>query len=197
MNPDHTPPGNLSADEDDLLQLVRDTGFNSNNQNTVAGPTSGIQTASGVPTNISWWTNPLDAVTISGTITFNIWMAENNMSANVGPQFILDRVDGAGAFISTIVNSERGVEVPVTTRAAQNWTASPTSTTLAAGDRIRCRVFANDVGTMASGFVWTWSSGGSSAGADGDSFVTFTETVTEQAVERVPFYRPYTQLLAH
>src|SRR5262245_19065033 len=51
--------------------------------NTVTGPTSGVEiVTSALP--IEWFSEPLAAdVTISGTVTFNVWMSENNMSANV------------------------------------------------------------------------------------------------------------------
>lgn len=175
---DHDPPGNLSTDADQLLQLDR-TGFGGEIRRgaaTVAGPTAGVQIGS---TKVSYWTNPLAAVTISGTMTMNLWMDENNMSANVGAQVIVERCDGTGAFISTILNSEKGIELPVTTPTAQNWTATPTSTTLADGDRIRLRVYGNDVGTMASGFTFELSAGAPTAAALGDSWIQFTETITE------------------
>lgn len=199
------PTGPLSdidptAADDKVLSLSRGAGLAASTTNTVAGPTAGVQvTVTAGGTAQEWYSNPLDAVTISGTITLNLWMAENNMSANVGAQVIIERCDGAGNVISTIVNTEKGTEVPVTTRAAQNWTATPTSTALSAGDRLRVRVLGNDVGTMASGFTFSFGYAGTSAAADGDSFVTFTEAITEQAAgpERVPRFTPYPQLLAH
>lgn len=174
--PDSTPPGSLSTDNDHLLRLTRDAGSATQSANTVNGPTAGVQIGA---TPRSWWTNPLAAVTISGTMTMNLWMFENNMSANVGAQVLVERCDGAGTFISTILNSERGTELVVTTSTAENWTASPTSTTLANGDRIRLRVYGNDVGTMATGFTFTLTAGAASAGIDGDSYIQFTETITE------------------
>jgi hypothetical protein len=178
---DKDPPGNLSSDTDLLLGLnVRGSGISSSSTNTVTGPTSGVQCTWNVNGNpLSWWSKTLTGVTISGTITFNVWGSENSMSANSGLQVILDRCDGSGSFISQIVNSEKGTELP-TSNAAQNWTASPTSTTLATGDRIRCRVYGNDAGgTMATGFRTIISFGSTSGGVDGDSFITFTETITE------------------
>ena len=200
---DQTPPGNLSADCDSLFILgTRGSASRSSSTSTVNGPTSGIQCkqgSGGSGAALSWWSVPLSAVTISGTITFNIWGNENNMSANAGLQVVIDRVDGSGSFISTIINSEKGTELPTTT-AAQNWTGAPTSTTLSDGDRLRVRVYINDGGgTMATGFLGVIAIGATSAGINGDSFVTFTETITEfvAAAERVPRFSPYPQLLAH
>lgn len=185
-NADTDPPGHMSSDYDFLLRSTRDVGVGSQEfKATVAGPTPGEQvTSSGTGVPISWWSNPLNAVTIAGTVTLNVWMAESDMTANVGAQIIIDRVDGSGAFISTILNTEKGTEIPLTTRAAQNWTAAPTSTALVAGDRLRVRVLGNDVGTMASGSSFNSQTGAASAGVDGDSFVTFTETITEAPTNR-------------
>jgi hypothetical protein len=186
----------LSAYDDHLLKTARDTVSQSAGTSTVTGPTSGVSITNVAPH--SWWYR-VNAVTISGAITKNVWMSESNMSANVGAQVIIDRCDGSGTFISTVENSEKGTELPATTRAAQNWaTGTVTSTTFADGDYIRVRVYGNDGGgTMATGYTFDLSTGGTTAAADGDSYVTFTETITEYvAVARVPYSTPYPQLLA-
>ena len=195
---DMTPPGSLSSDTDLPLLTARGAGEQLLSANTVLGPTSGVQIKDGIPTPVSWWYR-VNAVTISGAITKNFWMAESNMSANVGAQVIIDRCDSSGAFISTVHNSEKGTELPVGTRAAQNWnTGTVTSTTFDDGDHIRVRVYGNDVGTMASGFSFNMAVSGTTAAADGDSYVTFTETITAySAVPRVPRFTPYPQLLSH
>jgi hypothetical protein len=131
-------------------------------------------------------------VTISGTITPNFWMSESNMSANVGAQVIIDRCNSTGTFISTVLNSEKGTELPVTTRDAQNWAPTPTSTDFNDGDYIRVRIYGNDVGAgMASGHTFTLGFGGGSGSAD-DSYVTFTETITEYSA-RIPRSRKISQ----
>lgn len=193
---DATPPGNLSSDVDLPLLLSRDTETAVEaGVNTVAGPTAGVQIGG---TLRSWWVR-VNAVTIASAITKNFWMAESNMAANVGAQVIVDRYDGSAVFVSTVQNSELGTELPVTTRAAQNWaTGTVTSTTFSDGDYIRVRVYGNDVGTMASGHTFNLQTGATSAGVDGDSWIEFTETITEYvASTRVPRFKPYPQLLAH
>lgn len=129
---------------------------------------------------VTWYTRPLDAVTISGTLTLNVWMSESNMSANVDAGIRIFRTDNSGTDVSTIVTTYRGVEVAVTTRAVNNWTASPTSTTLSAGDRLRFEIHGGDTLAQASGFTFDGSWGATSASVDGDTFVTFAETITEQ-----------------
>lgn len=159
------------------LLFARAAGINSRTDSTVAGPTSGVQVGTNTQ-KVSWWLQ-VNAVTISAAITKNIWGAETNMAANAGYQFIIERWD-ATSLISTVQNSERGTEMAVTTRAVNNWnTGTVTSTTFAAGDWLRVYALFNDVGTMASGHSVDTSFGGTSAGADGDSYVTFTETITE------------------
>lgn len=142
---------------------------------TVLGPTAGLQLRDGASNPLTWFTEPLEAVTISGTITFNIWGNESSMNANAGFQVKVERCDGSGNVISTIVNSERGTEMS-TTDAVNTWTATPTSTTLAAGDRLKFTVYANDAGgTMASGF--TVNMFYSNNATNDISSVAFTETL--------------------
>lgn len=152
---------------------ARGPGVNSTTVTSVTGPTNGLE----VIASSHWISEPLDQdVTISGTITFNMRMAESMASANAGAQCVIERLDATGAVVSTIINSEKGTEVG-TAEAAENWTGTPTSTSLNKGDRLRIRVAFNDAGgTMASGLTLTFWYGGTSAGASGDSFVTFTET---------------------
>lgn len=175
------------------LTLTPGTSANAITQNTVLGPTSGVpfdSNGDGTGTTITWITKTLQAVTISGTVTFNIWMSENNMSANVGPHVLLERTDFFGNVLSTISNSEKGTEVIVgPPDAVNNWTATPTSTSLAAGDRIRAKIMGNDVGTMAAAFTFHFGLSGPTAAAAGDSWIQFTEAITEQVSLAHPPYR--------
>lgn len=142
---------------------------------SVTGPTNGLET--GAPVN-EWISQPLaQAVTISGTITFNICARESNAMANGGVGVVVQRVNNVGAVVSTIVDSVQGTELG-TTNARRTWTATPTSTAMQKGDRFRIRVYFDDAGgTMASGYTFTLSYDGTSA-ALADSNVDFTETFT-------------------
>jgi len=143
---------------------------------TVTGPTAGIEvaTAGGLPRHFI--SPPLDAdVTIAGTITFNLWALESSMSANVAINCVIDKIDGATGAFTQIVKTARTIELG-TAAAAENFTATPTSTACKKGDRLRVRVFGDDAGTMASGFTFSFDTDAASAGVDGDSYVTFTET---------------------
>jgi hypothetical protein len=149
---------------------------------TVAGPTSGVQVQVG-GTAAAWISPALEAVTISGTISFNLWAFESAAAANVGLDVKIERCDGSGNVISQIARSERGTELG-TSATAQVWTVTPTSTTLSAGDRIKVTVFGNDAGgTMtASARTFTLRYHGTPAGSNGDSFVRFAEILTVASV---------------
>lgn len=154
---------------------------------TVTGPTNGLECVDSTLTSNEFISPPIDQdVTISGTITFNVWMAESNMNANVSAGVVIDRLDSTGAVVSTIVSSPRNVEVPVSTPTAQNWTASPSSTAMLKGDRLRIRLYGDDAsgGTnMAASFTFTGSWSGPTGGSNGDTFITFTETFGFQTTD--------------
>lgn len=148
--------------------------------NTIAGPTNGVEvtaSAGGLP--IEFISDPVSAdVTISGTITINIWAAESNMSANVAINAVIEVIRAVDNTLVQIAKSARTTEVAVTTRAVNNFTVTPTSTVVNKGDRLRVRVFGDDAGTMATGFTFSVSFNGGTGGADGDTWVEFTETIT-------------------
>ena len=171
---------NPGAELEKLASLIRGASSVDSVTNTVAGPTAAVQcTATAGGTVLSWFTVPLSAVTVSGTITFNIRARESMVQANAGMQVKVERTDRAGTVQSTVVDSEFGTEL-TTTDAAQNWTAASTSTDLSEGDRLKISLFINDAGgNMASGHTVTASYDGATAGAAGDSYVTFNETVLE------------------
>src|SRR5262249_50306913 len=91
------------------LSTSRGSSVQTSNNNPVTGTTTGVEITAvqgGITQPAQWVSPPIAAaVTISGTITFNIWMSETNMSANAGPQVIIDRLDSQMGVVSTIVNS--------------------------------------------------------------------------------------------
>lgn len=128
------------------------------------------------------WLFRVNAVTISGTVTFNFWGLESAMATNAGLAAIVSRYDSGGTFVSDVVAQANaahadGVELG-TGNALRDWTATPTSTTFADGDWLAVIVHADAVGTMGTGTV-ELAYDATTAGAIGDSFVTFTETITE------------------
>lgn len=143
---------------------------------TVAGPTSGVQLQKS-STILTWFSRPLQAVTISGTVTFNLWGLESAIQANTGFDVLVERCDQNGNVLSTIIRSEKGTELG-TTSSVNNWTGTPTSTSLNEGDRIKITVFGNDAGgNMGNARTFTMNYG-AGTGVNGDSYVQFTETLS-------------------
>lgn len=174
--------GGTSGWDTNLLSTTRGASIGSPTTSTVAGPTNGIEVAiSGTP--LEFISPPLAAdVTISGAITGNIWAFENSMSANVAINFVVEKIDSATGTLTEIVKSARGTELG-TSNAAVNFTATPGSgVACKRGDRLRVRIFGDDAGTMASGFTFSSSFGGTTDGGTGDTYVEFTETFSLEAV---------------
>jgi hypothetical protein len=149
---------------------------------TVAGPTSGIENA--VPSE--YLTLPLAAdVTISGTVTANVWAYETNMSANGAVGVLIEQVDPSLVTVAEIGRAAHTTELAVGPPAAvNNFTLTPTTTTVRKGDRIRVRVYFDDGGgTMASTYTLGYRLGRSTAGLEGDTWVQFTENLTFQTTE--------------
>jgi hypothetical protein len=175
-----TAPG--GGDPRQLL-LTRDSSVVSTTQNTIATSNFVIDTwGGGGAGQLYWWTNPLDAVTISGTITVNMRALESNAMANYTVGISILRYSPISG-PSTIGTAPTGLTELGTSESARNFTITPTSTALAAGDRIRCDPFwylAGGSSSSASGFTVTGFWAGPTSGASGDTFITFTETITEQ-----------------
>jgi hypothetical protein len=167
------------------LGVARGSGVLSASGTPVTGPTNGVEvTVSAFPAE--WLSEPVAAdVTISGTITANIWGFEQSMNDNVAINVVIDivRSDSSNTIVQ-IVKSTRVTELAVGSSGVNNFTTGMasggyTGQTLNRGDRLRIRVFGDDVGTMAAGIAQAWCRyNGTTAAADGDSYVTFTENIT-------------------
>jgi hypothetical protein len=150
--------------------------------NTAAGPTAPIQfTASAGGTALTWVSVPLQAVTLSGNVNFNLWAAEANNSANAGITAEVLHLDYAGNVLGTIASAvvpatELNGGAPV----AMTWTVIPVSTSILTGERVAIRVYIDDAGgAMAGGKTATLDYDRSTASVDGDSWVSFTESLNE------------------
>ena len=98
------------------------------NTTTVTGPTPGVDSIQGTETR-EWISPPVSAdVTISGTITANIWASESNMNDNVAINVVVEiiRANALGlptpTRLSRSSRSTRVTEIAVTTEAS---TTSP------------------------------------------------------------------------
>lgn len=130
-----------------------------------------------------WFTPPLSAgVTISGTITPNIWGLESAAQCNCGFRYEVLRWDVLqGGIVSSLgISTDNGATEWGTTAAVRTSpTLTPTSTNFVTGDRIVIVIY-NDDGngvTEASGRSWSLRIDGPT-GVDGDSYLSFTETIT-------------------
>lgn len=175
--------GTATGWTDQALSTGRGTGVSSLITATVTGATNGVEVNAGTASSYNWISEPLAAgATIAGTVTCNIWAVENNMSANVAINVVVDKISATDQAITQVLKTARVIELTIdaalTTFAVNNFTATPTSTVFNRGDRIRVRLFGDDVGTMATGFQFAVAVSGTTGGASGDSFVTFTENLT-------------------
>jgi hypothetical protein len=189
---DTTSDINPGAENEKLLSLTAPSGAEgAGYAYTVSGSTSAInfKDSNGGSIVLVWFSNPLTGVTISGTMTFNIIGYESNMSANAGMGVKVERTNGSGTVQSTIVDSPKGTELTLTTPTAQNWTATPTSTALSTGDRLKVTCYIKNAGgTMGDNFLCGMYPAVSGATI---SWVRFTETITEGSA--TPASRPVFQ----
>lgn len=155
---------------------------------TVSSGTNITCTASAGGQALSWFSEPFTAaVTISGTVTVNIRGLESANAVNSGRGILVERTNNAGTVQSTILND---VTVPTTiteytTADAANGSATytPTSTSMAVGERIKVTLKVRNFGTMGAGTV-TNSHNGPGSAAAGDTWVRFNEDIlTDEVLE--------------
>lgn len=155
---------------------------------TVASGTDIQVTATAGGQALTWFSEPITAaITISGTVTVNIRGLESANAVNSGRGILIERTNNAGTVQSTIVAN---ATVPATiteftTADAANGSATytPTSTAMAAGERIKVTLKVRNVGTMGAGTV-TISHEGAASAAAGDTWVRFNENiVTDEVLE--------------
>jgi len=108
-------------------------------------------------------------------VSLNIRMLEFAMTSNVTARVVVYRYNSQWTRISTVLDSSYTVEVG-TSETVCAWTATPTSTSLAKGDRLVAVIVAAPIGTMGTGSATFYYNG--AAGATGDSYISFTETIT-------------------
>jgi hypothetical protein len=155
--------------------------------NTATNPATPIQqTSTAGGSLICWVTPPLaGAVTISGTITINTRGREDNAAANAAIVIKITKYSG-GSETATILNNNQTnlAELSTTdniegTTLGTAWTATPTSTAMAVGDRFVIRMYITNASgvTMAASHSVTTSYDGETAASAGDTWVQFNETV--------------------
>lgn len=152
--------------------------------NTTAGGTDIQWTDTGGGQILEWMSPPLSAgftLATTDTITFNLWGLESSMNANAGVRVRLYRWNRfSGPFGAPMAGApwDKGTELG-TTAAVQNYTGTVTSNVVFnIDDRIVLRVFVTNIGTMGGGFTCTLDYNAGTGGADGDSWIQLTNTVS-------------------
>ena len=177
------------SDDEMLITPTRGAGAQSLVTNVAASDPIGPLLTNGAGGNIvTFYTKPLDAVTISGNVTMNLRGLESAMTVNVASSVVIYQMQNNGQDYSPsrpVINLADATEAG-TTESAHNFTAAPTSRTLVAGDRLVFFIRWIPVGTTGAGTA-TFFLDGPTAAASGDSFITFTETIRELA--SLPFKR--------
>jgi hypothetical protein len=142
----------------------------------------------------------------TGNYNWNHWGFESNAMANFTASHSTENVDvygSAGTFRFTLVNvggvwtttSEYGTSAAVRTPTA---TKAGTARTINDGDYIVFSPSHNTTGSPAAGYTLNFSYNGTSAGANGDTYMDCPDTFTEYvAPAGVPRSTPYPQLLSH
>lgn len=159
---------------------------------TTAGGTNIPVTATAGGQAVTWFSDPItEAFTLSGTVTVNIRGLEAANTANAGRGILIERTNNAGVVQSTIVadSTVPATITEFTTTDAANGAATytPTSTAMAAGERIKITLKIRNVGTMGASTA-TISHDGPASAAAGDTYVQFNENfVTDLTQDVSPF----------
>lgn len=148
---------------------------------TASGTTIQMTLTSG-GTAAKWITVPFKAdVTIAGAIVANFWGKESAATTNA--QFGVQLAEYTTSEQASFMQVSMGTELLTSTSqnqwnkltAAVETNGNYTSTTIDAGNRLVILPWMYNIGTMAAGRS-TFDYNGSTAGADGDSYIILTET---------------------
>jgi hypothetical protein len=173
------PPLLGGAPANKLLDEQRGKSVFSKVTDTTAGATFKQVTDNSGGVVISWYTEMLDAVTVSGPVSLNLRAFESALTVNATLDINVQWVTVIGNLQGTILSARQFPTTTTeltTTDAAYTDTFTPTSVNIRRGDRIRLIVGFRNVGTMAAGTA-TLSYGATTSGGAGDSFITFTEKI--------------------
>jgi carbon monoxide dehydrogenase subunit G len=175
----------------------RGSGVQTDVTNTAAGFTAPIQvtdTAGG--TVVDWFTKRLQAFTLTALAVGNIRALESNVAANASIRVEIARVaaDGTSPTVwaswNMSANNTRTGELN-TTETAETVNVSGDDLAISAGQRLRIRLYIDDMPTTAMGASQTVTTyyAGTSGGASGDTYITFPQTLTEYATAAPPVPR--------
>ena len=167
----------VTASTPGYCRLARGSSFIGVTGATVASSTARHRFGIGASTPLHFVSPPIDRdiAPSSSSITANLWMSESSMSANVRAAIYVAFISPAGVLIGSPWAANAAAEMG-TAVAAENFTAiGGDGTSIPKGSRILIVPCWTNIGTQAAGFTTSFDYSGTTAGADGDSYVTFTE----------------------
>lgn len=147
---------------------------------------------------ISWFTKPLQAVTLGGAVRCNVRARETSASTDGSFRVEVAICDGDGTNPVVWAAASWPPEL-TTTEAALSLLIAGDDVALTDGQRLRIRFFADDpaaIPATGTGNVTLYYAG-TSGGASGDTYLTFSQTLTEYVPPITPKRSQYPQLLAH
>lgn len=145
----------------------------------VTGPTVGVEFGTTTAWTTLFISEAVSAdVTISGSVTFNLWAAEGAMTLNMAINCRILVLDGASGALTQVHKTVNAAELSTSTTNGSlvSFSETPTSFNVKKGDRIVLIPFLDDGGgNMATGGSGMFVLDGP-IGTEGDSYVSFTET---------------------
>lgn len=153
--------------------------------NTAASGTDIQVTKTGGGTALAWITPPFQAaVTLSSTLTCNIYAGESASAANSALRCRLFKYSG-GSEGAAIVTANMTTELSTSTTTVRNWTGTVSSTVFAAGDRLVIKLFLENcatsscpTGTMGGSATVTVGYDGTTDGSNAASWIQTTQTIS-------------------
>lgn len=163
----------IAANSYNAATLARGSGAAASTPINVATVSSGTWVSIGF-----WATRAVEPFTFAGSVSFNLWGLENNTQANAGLGLRIYSFTAAGGLGSQIIQISSSTEL-TGSAAAYSASGTPSSTSIASNAILVFEVGAVNIGTMGSGSGRTvdFFYDASSAAAQGDSYVTFTENI--------------------
>jgi len=130
----------------------------------------------------AWITEALEPQTISGTTTFNFWASESQAQLNAYASVELFKLPRGSTTETSIFGPVRDDVEMGTTSSALNWSDTLASVSFNKGDRIVIKALCAGGGTVSNNGPRTATLyyGGSTADAEGDSWIEFPDLVFQQ-----------------
>jgi len=127
-------------------------------------------------TAVKWITRPVGTAFTLTAADISLWQSESSNSANAYGRFRIFKYSGTTGSETELLGGpfDDGTEMQRVTPREDTWTADPTDTSFAKGDRI---VLICYIGNNASGYTCTMTFNAAD-GSTGDSFFNINETIT-------------------